>query len=299
MSNQKAYDRVAAILVERMEKGQVPWRMPWSHVNGGMAKNLLSGKAYRGINAILLPATGFDRPYFLTFNQAKSLGGSVRKGEHGFPVVFFKWLQVGDAKKPVPQGQADGKRIPLLRFYTVFNVAQCEGLKHRRLDEVPEAPREFSVIEGGERIVAGYKHTGPGIRFGGGRACYVPSQDLIEMPQANTFESPEAYYSTLFHEMVHSTGHQSRLDREGVVNPARYQSHTYAAEELVAEFGASFLRAMAGIEKAPEVENSAAYLRSWIKFIKHDPRAVVIAAGQAQKAADFVLGIRAEEEEES
>jgi antirestriction protein ArdC len=279
------YEVITARIVEKLEQGTVPWRRPWS-VETGAPRNI-RGTLYRGINVFLLGCQAYESPYWLTFNQARELGGSVRRGERGSPVVFWKWLEKIDSAT----GQKE--RIPLLRYYTVFNAAQCEAVPIPRLEQPAATHRP---IEECERVVQGYEG-GPAVHHGGGIACYSPMADRVSMPKPESFASPEAYYSTLLHELSHSTGHRSRLAREGVIDPKRFGSHAYSREELVAEMSAAFLAGRCGIETRT-LDNSASYLASWLRVLRGDSRLVVIAAGQAQKAADWILGIRRVEEAE-
>ena len=211
------------------------------------------------------------------------------KGEHGTPVVFWKWLDVEGERDE----QGKSKRVPLLRYYSVFNVAQCDGI------DAPQAastPRLHTPIEAAERIVASMPLR-PTISHGGERACYSPALDLVKMPEASTFKSAEDYHNVLFHELTHATGHESRLNRKGVSGSdgewSAFGSTPYAREELVAEMGAAFLCGQAGIVERT-LDNSAAYVAGWLERLRNDARLVVTAAAQAQKAADYVLGVRHE-----
>ncbi len=206
----------------------------------------------------------------------------MRKGEKGRLVVLWRWLTNDET----------GDEFPMLRHYTVFNVVQCEGIT------VPETPaRPFAPIEAAERIVANLPANHARVGHGLSAACYVPDPDEIRMPMRGAFRTEEEYYCTLFHELTHSTGHESRLARKGIVDRARFASHAYSEEELVGEMGASFLCHASGILPAT-IENSAAYLRSWVKVLNGDSRLVVRAAGAAQKAADWLLNRQAVNEVE-
>jgi antirestriction protein ArdC len=232
-----------------------------------------------------LATQGYGSRYWLTFNQANKLGGHIRKGERSSVVTFWK---IGDEKIVT---DADGKeretRPFLLRFYRVFNVEQTEGIADKLgLGNVsPRIPR----IDECERIVADMPNR-PAITQDG-RAWYRPSSDTVGMPSLNAFTSPEEYYSTLFHELTHSTGHTSRIGREGIEKLNTFGSESYSKEELIAEMGAAMLAGVAGIERRT-LANSAAYLKSWIDVLKSDSRMVVFAASQAQKAADYIQGVR-------
>ena len=276
------YDIITDRIVSLLESGTVPWRKPWN-TQAGCPKNLVSKREYRGINVFLLHCLGYELPYFLTYRQAKKRGGHVRQGERGCPVVFWKcdW-------RPKPADGDDEERagatVPLLRYYTVFNVAQCEGIEYPLPSRVE---REHTPVTAAENIVQGMPHA-PHVEHGSRQACYVPSLDSVRMPRPEVFESGEAYYATLFHELTHSTGHSSRLDRKVDTVLAPFDSTDYSREELVAEMGAAFLCAEAGIADA-RIDQSAAYIEGWLRRLRSDKRLVVVAAAQAQKAADFIL----------
>jgi antirestriction protein ArdC len=280
----KVYEIVTERILDYISaNGVLPWRKPW---HTSTPKNLVSKKAYRGVNVFLLGMQRFTSSYFVTYKQAAAKGGQVRKGEKSTPVIFWKMLDKGTDAKGRKQ------LIPLLRYYNVFNVTQCDGIV---------APEEhtstlFEPIEACERIVSGWEGKPP-IVHGGGRACYSPSEDLISMPVRESFGKVEEYYSTLFHEMVHSTGHKDRLAREGITNPIKFASHNYSFEELVAECGAAFLCGHAGIVDHT-IDNSAAYIANWVSKLKSEPKWIVDAAGKAAKASDLILGMSAKAEEE-
>lgn len=275
------YEIVTQSIIERLEAGTVPWRKPWS-TGSEPPLSLTTGHAYRGLNVFLLASAGYMSPHWATYKQAQKMGGQVRKGERGIPVVFWKWPE------PEKETDAEGKkRGPILRYFRVFNAEQCEGLEE--YCTVPEHPA-VPPIEAGEKIAAGYAD-GPSVSIGGGRAFYEPSSDSVTVPNRAQFDNPEEYYSALFHELAHSTGHRSRLDRDGVTNRVRFGSHEYSREELVAEMAAAMLCGECGLAPAT-IDNSAAYVASWLKVLRSDARAVVAAGSQAQRAADWIRGIR-------
>lgn len=283
------YKRVTESLLAELEKGTLPWRKPWSCAASGLApRNITTLKPYRGINAVILALSPYSSPYWLTFKQAKGLGAHVRRGEKGTPIVVWKRHEKRNEETQEVQ------EFMFCRVYTVFNVDQVEGLP-KRLVELAHPTDErtpMERLEAAESVIRGYVNRPTGPRFGhdgGDRAFYRPSEDRIAMPEPEDFESPHAYYSTAFHEMTHSTGHRDRLAREGVCNPIRFGSHDYAEEELVAEFGASMLRAVSGIDKVEEHHQSAAYVANWLRKCRKDPGLLVRAAGAAQKAADRIL----------
>jgi antirestriction protein ArdC len=260
----------------------VPWRKPW-RARGG-ARNLVTGKPYRGINALTLGCTAYTSPWWVTYRQAKKLGGHVRKGEHGSLVVFWRWRVVEDKET------GETKTLPLLRYYTAFNAEQCEGLKVPPIEDA----RPIEPIAEAERIAAGMPNP-PRINHGGDKAYYSPIADHVQMPPRETFEKAPEYYSTLFHELTHSTGHPSRIGRNIGTAAAAFGSEPYSREELVAEMGAAFLCGEAGIV-SETLANSAAYIGGWLRALRNDKRLVVMAAAQAQKAADYVLGRQGREE---
>lgn len=272
------YQIVTDRIVGLLESGTVPWRQPWIG-SSQTPQNLVSRRAYRGVNFFLLGSAGFPTPFWLTFGQAKELGGTVRQGERSWPVVFWKIFEDEEGDKP--------RTIPLLRYYRVFNVAQCDGIESPAAEQKGEP---FQPIKRCERTVAAMPNP-PTIRHGGDRAIYFPPADEVRMPAAERFASPEGYYCTLFHELTHATGHRTRLNRREVAEPHGFGGDPYAREELVAEMGAAFLCGHCEIMPAT-VENSASYIRNWLGRLKDDRRLVVQAAGQAQKACDFILGVQ-------
>lgn len=274
-------------IVDLLEQGTAPWRSSWIRA-ARKPVSLATGKPYRGINRFLLAliseTSGYVSPYWLTFRQVSERGGHVRKGEKGSPCFFWKVYGGEDDDATVDRDtETQGKKRFVARYYTVFNIEQCDGLD-RPADTSPMP--DIAPLDKAEAITGGYQ--GPTIEHKGLRPCYVPATDRVLMPERSKFFSAEGYYATLFHELVHSTGHASRLDRD-IENPAPFGSEDYSREELVAELGAAFLCSEAGISP-PVIENQAAYLAGWLKALKDDRRAIVVAAAQAEKAADLILG---------
>jgi len=276
----QVYFQIAERIIGLLEKGIIPWRKPWK-TQSGLPRNLVTQKPYRGINIFLLHAMSYESPLWLTYRQALSLSGNVRKGEKATPVVFWKQLEIADQKTGEP-----GK-IPLLRYYHVFNLAQCENLKNL---PAPPVATPFSPPSKPDEIVA-FMPKRPEIKHGLRKAYYSPAEDIVAMPDRALFETEAGYYATLFHELVHSTGHASRLNRATLTKSSGFGSDPYCKEELVAEMGATFLCAHSGIENAI-IENSAAYIQNWLAQLKDDKTLMVQAAAQAQKAADFILDIK-------
>lgn len=277
---------LANIMIERIEARRAagdtvaPWRRTWDSA-AGMHRNLITGKPYRGSNVFMCMLSGFASPLWVTANQVKKLGGNIRKGESYTPILFWKF--------PTKEEKAKGKH-PFCRFYKVWNSEQVDGIAEAVEKASKGETRTVDPVAEAETIVSGYPGS-PELTFGGGVACYVPSTDTVECPTRDSFESAEAYYRTLFHELVHSTGHRNRLARPGVVNPVRFASHDYSEEELVAEMGASMLAGIAGIATDELDENAAAYLDHWLGVLKANPEILVTAGGSAQKAADHIMGI--------
>ena len=275
------YQVITDKIVATLESGVVPWQKPWS---GGMPKNMVSGRHYSGVNVWSLHAQPFGSPHWVSFKQALDLGGHVRKGETGTQICFTKDLPVKMVEVENDDGEtitmADGRTgRRMLKYSTVFNLEQCEGIA----DPEPITMENHDPIPAAQSIIDGFH--GPKIIHGGGRACYTPSADLVNMPEIGRFVSPEAYYGTAFHELAHSTGHASRLNR-GLADG--FGSVGYGKEELIAEMASSYLCGHVGIESAT-VENSAAYIQSWINTIKSDAKLVISSAAAAQRAANFIL----------
>jgi antirestriction protein ArdC len=274
--NSTAYDRITERIVSLLEHGTVPWHKPWS-VKTGMPRNLITQKPYRGINPFLLLAMGYESPHWLTFRQAMQLGGNVKKAEKSSPVVFWKQMKIEEKETEA------SKRIPLLRLYHVFNVAQCEGLKN-----VPASDETvFAVTEAAEIVTK--MPQPPVVKHGLSHAFYNPTNDMVGMPEPQRFTTEDGYHATLFHELVHATGHETRLKRQSITERNGFGTDPYCKEELIAELGSAFLCGQAGIVERT-IDSSAAYLDGWLAKLKDDRTLIVYAAAQAQKAADFILG---------
>jgi antirestriction protein ArdC len=279
--------------IEKLRTGVVPWQRTWQS-----AANIISGKAYRGINSLTLGSSPFKSPFWMTFRQALELGGHVRKGEKSSPVIYYKFLAKQDGKgNPVFTSSGRPKLIPFVRWSNVFNLEQTEGVDAPASASAPAPDTAAPTsVERAEALVREAKLCP--IRHEGFAATYSPSEDLIRMPAQNSFRSGEDYFHTLFHEMTHATGHASRLDREGITNPVKFGSERYSKEELIAELGAAFLSNNACILDSVRFDNSAAYLQSWIKKLKDDPTMIVSAASHAQRGFDLVTGHTPEQYED-
>ena len=272
------YSIVTQQVIKLLESGTVPWRRPWQTAP---PCNLISQKDYRGINTFLLAASGMPSRYWLTYAQAAKLGGHVKAGEHGSTVVFWN---VGEEKRNPTTGKLS--KPVLLRYYRVFNLSQTEGIADN-LGLAEQSPKPVPDIVACESLVAAMPNA-PRLKLSD-RASYAPSADVVSMPPKSAFNSSEGYYATLFHELTHSTGHASRIGREGIEETNGFGSELYSREELIAEMGSALICGVTGIAPAT-LKNSAAYLRSWIGVLRGDSKLVVTAASQAQKAADYIRG---------
>lgn len=270
------YEIITGRIIEKLEQGTAPWCKPWT--GGEMPRNLVTGKAYRGINLFLLNMANYTSPYWLTFNQCREKGGCVKAGAKATPIVFWNISKVKDEETD------EEKKIPLLRYYNVFNAEQCEGLN---IPQLEQETREFAPIEVCMMTIAAMPKA-PRIQHEQPKAYYVPSMDYVNMPKPESFNSAEEYYSVLFHELTHSTGHVSRLNRKGINVNNGFGSSDYGKEELIAEMGTAFLCGCTGIENRT-LDNSASYVAGWLKAIKEDKKIVITAAAAAQKAADYIL----------
>lgn len=284
------YTIITEKIIEQLEKGTVPWHKPW--YEAGLPKNLITGRNYQGINVWLLSYLGYDQNYFLTFNQLTELGGRVKKDEKGHQVVYWNYPKKDGEKAEDTEDNQEPKKVPTLRYYTVFNIAQCEGIP---ADKLPVAEtRDFNPINSCQIVVDAMQNR-PVIQFKQQRAYYNPLEDFINMPKQKSFDTEEAYYSTLFHELVHSTGHHSRLNRKDLIQMAEFGSESYSHEELLAEIGTCYLQSYTGITS--QFEQSAAYIQGWLWKLKNEKRFIFSASTQAQKAVDFILNIQSETDE--
>lgn len=276
-------------MLDALESGLVPWRKPWTAM--GAHRNLITGREYRGINVFLTALSAmkgaYSYPMWVTMKQANTLGGRVRAGQKGTMVVF--WEPRVDVKKNDAGEEEQVRRLVFKKYY-VWNVEQVDGII---LPEMPEAAGA-ATHEGADALWEAYRER-PGLFHGGSAAFYTAGLDAIQMPPRASFDGTGAYYQVLFHESIHSTGAKHRLNRSTLTQAGKFGDANYSQEELVAEMGGAMLLARAGLE--PAYENSAAYLRGWLKALNDDRRLVVMAAQQAEKAARYVLGERPNEAE--
>ena len=290
---QDIYSRITDKVIAGLQDKGLKWFKPWTDGSGSINPiNHVSGKPYRGINIMLLSAAMHDGEYtyneWCTYKQAAAKGGQVRKGEKSTQIIFWvvsfyhrdtqKWYSEAQLKKAkIKRSECDERWT--IRGYNVFNIAQCDGLTPRTTAPV-EAPK--GKIEQPRLTYEGM----PEVKWGGNHACYRPSRDIIEMPNCDQFKSNEACAMTLYHEMIHSTGAEHRLNRKAVTDFDGFGSDRYAQEELVAEIGAQFLMALTSAE-APE--QSQAYINGWVKQLTDHPKMVVFAAQQATQATEYII----------
>lgn len=273
----KVYQVITDRVLKELESGNVaPWSKPWKA--GELApQNLVSGKAYKGCNLFITSFAPFESPYWLSYKQAQAKGGQVKKGEKGTPIIYWNFSEHEDKKT------GEKKNVPFVRYSTVFNTEQIEGIDV----QIPDSKQiDFNPIQECERLFDGYLGK-PVLKHESQGAYYRPSQDYINMPNPDSFNCNEEYYSTLFHEMTHSTGHESRLKRKGIDEIAAFGSAEYSKEELIAEMGAAYLCGIAGIENKT-INNSISYLKAWSSKLRSNPKWIIEASSQAQKAVDYI-----------
>jgi antirestriction protein ArdC len=278
------YEIVTQRILEELDKGIVPWRKPWT----GSSPLNITGREYRGMNILLLGYAPFSSPVWMSYKQAAEHGGHVKAGEKSSLCVFWKISDlVDDEGKLVLDDRGKPKRSFLLRYYNVFNLDQTEAvaLPKRTADKVKGKIND--PISAADEVAR--KMPQPPEIIPGQKASYSPEKDKVSMPDLKYFESAEEYYSTLFHEFTHATGHPTRLNRPSIVDSATFGSGEYGEEELIAEFGAAFLCCETGINNERTDQNNAAYIAGWKAKIKANSHLAAISASRAQKAADFIL----------
>lgn len=279
MSQKDIYGRITDMVIKELESGVIPWVKPWTTEWG---TNALTKKEYRGINTFILALAskrnGFKSKYWATLKQINQLGGKVKSGSKHERIIFYKPIVEKD-----PDTEEEKTRI-ILKEYCVFNIDQTEGLK------LEEGEKVFKPIEEGEKVIKEYiKKEGITTTEGGNEAYYNPKEDRINIPKKETFHREQGYYATYFHEIAHSTGHKTRLNRDGVAKIQAFGSHEYSKEELIAEMTSCFLREKTGINTEPDIKNTSAYIKSWIKALKKDKRMLLSASNKGQKATEYIL----------
>jgi len=269
------FKKITELILSLLEKGVVPWQRPWK--SSSVPTNLCTNKEYRGINVLLLMMADFPSPYWLTARQAKTLGGFIRPAQKGTEILYWGLFRVQ------MESSADVAAVHFQKLYTVYNIAQCEGIPD------PQQPNtKFESIEECDRLITGMPNK-PKLFHGGNDAYYVIPKDEIHLPRKESFTITEEYYCTLFHELCHSTGHEKRLNRKSIADATSFGTENYSNEELIAEIGASFLCGMGAIENRT-INNSGAYISGWLERLKRDKRLISMAANQAQKAVDYIRG---------
>jgi antirestriction protein ArdC len=272
-------------IIEYLNKDIAPWRVPWTEA--GVPTNLISAKPYRGINVMLLAALSYQRNVFITANQLIELGASVKPKEK--PHLITYWNNAKKEGEGMEAENAGGKKGAKLQYYLVYNIAQCAGIL---TDLTPELVQETDPAAACARIVDNMPNR-PAIKHKESKAYYEPLEDFINLAKPKSFPNDAAYHSALFHQLIHSTGHHTRLDRMGLVQMPEFGCDPYSLEELVAEIGACYLRCVAGI--ASEFDERTV-VNGWIGKLKLDRQLIFTACSLAQKAVDYILNIQPVEE---
>lgn len=285
-SRANLYDEVTRRIIAELEAGRFPWAQPWGEVAGaapGLPRNAVTARPYSGVNILILWSACVEHGYgsqgWLTFRQAREAGGCVRKGEHGITVVYADNFTPGSEKERVEREGGEARSVPFLKRFTLFNVAQCEGLRPGLADDPVPLP-EREIIPVAEEVIAA---SGVEFRVGGNKAYYAPEPDIVVVPPQQAFFDQINFYRTCLHELTHASGHPKRLGRN-LLNS--FGSKDYAREELIAEMGSAFLCAALGI--VPTVRH-ADYIGAWLEVLREDNRAIFRAASAASKAADWLL----------
>ena len=305
-STAQIQEMVTGYVIEGLEKNICPWIKPWTSADGilGTPTNYSTKTEYHGGNVIVLTSIQMSKGYahnkWVTYKGAKDLGGNVKKGEKGYPVVFWKFIVKEDEGK---NGETKEKKIPYLRYFQVFNIDQCEGIK------MPEVPKKKKVaklkpIKNAEAMVKAYDLQEKKLTIkieNGNRAYFQPSTDTIVTPTMRQAvdkakesgqtanDGKQHFYSTMFHEMVHSSGTKDRCNRDGITGGNHFGGHEYSKEELVAEIGSAILCAKAGLSSERVLENTQAYCKSWAKKLKSEPKWILWAGGRAEASAKYIL----------
>lgn len=290
-SHKDVYAIVTEKILEQLDKGVVPWQIPWH--TAGVPRNAITGRPYRSINLLLLSMLGYEQNLFLTYKQVTDAGGKLKRDQKGHIAIFWK-----QGEKPSPQDVLEDaeelqqeKKKAVLRYYMVFNVEQCEGLP----ENLTPPDRQIILNQTCEDLLAGMQQQ-PTIQYKENRAYYDVLRDFINMPKRKTFKTDDGYYSTLFHEIAHWTGHRSRCDRPGITEMSEFGSESYSLEELVAEITSCNLQSITGI--AAEFDQSVTYIQDWLWKFKENKKMIVMAASLAQKATDYILNVQGDAEEQ-
>lgn len=289
------YQEVTNAVIHALEVGTIAWKCPWNQLD--MPKNIVTANYYRGWNAIWLNCLtnikSYKTSYYLTYKQAQDLGGTIMKGEKGTHVIYWATIKgKTDAIETEHTAEETTKQYQKMvpKIYTVFNIDQTEGIEFPNYE--PQPKTELEKITACEEIIESMPNC-PKIYYKGQDAYYRRSTDTIVLPDLQSFNTNAEFYSILFHELAHSTGHESRLNRKELTETDGFGNPNYAKEELTAEMTASFLNAITGLQDTT-FDNSAAYIENWLTALRNDKTLIIRAAGQAQKAADYILNVQLE-----
>ena len=276
------YEEITARILKQLEAGQIPWRKTWST---GLPKSLTTGREYRGINILVLGTALFSSRYWVTYREAQRIGGHIRKGEKATHVIYWKW-RTAEELKHLAEKTGKDNLAPCVPFVSsVFNLDQVEGIS-RPDDDIQN--RQNNRLEFAEQLLNVMPDTPEIAHVAGAQPAYNVRQDCITLPHLSQFESAKEYYATLFHELVHATGHPKRLNRFTEAQGDRLEQYSF--EELVAEFGAAFLCGFAGIQNPVTEALQASYIEGWARVFRQDSRILMRAASAAQRAADYIRG---------
>ena len=281
MAKANVYEMVTNRIIAELEKGKIPWEKPWAGDRNG-AYNRITKRPYSLLNQMLLQHSG----EYATFKQWQDLGGHVRKGEKSEIVVFWKIFESKEANPDT--GEIEIKKIPLLRYYNVFHISQVEGVEPLAPEQLND---EVEPIEAGDKIITDYitrEHLNF-IECKSNKAYYSPTNDTVVVPLKEQYSMINEYYSTTYHELVHSSGHKTRLNRLQTGAVASFGSENYSKEELVAEIGSATLMSVAGIETSKTFRNSTAYIQNWLQVLRNDNKFIVSASSKAEKAVNYIL----------
>ncbi len=276
------YSIVNEKIIEQLELGTAPWRKPWK--DAGVPTNLISKRPYQGINVMLLAMLGYEQNLFLTSKQLKEIGGSIKPEEKPHIIVYWNYQEV-EATDEDEETESVSTKRGYLRYYTVFNIAQCEGIDKKYVPTIERVVNSNAMC----KLVVSNMPNKPRIQHKEQQAYYNPLKDFINMPKQSSFESDDAYYSTLYHELVHSTGHITRLNRKDLIQMSELGIEQYSHEELVAEIGSCYLQSYVGI--TDQFEQSTAYIQSWLKVLRGNTKFIFSASRSAQKAVDYILTV--------
>lgn len=278
MEKKKPQEIINDKFIELLEKGVAPWKKPWKSDKKTLAHNIISGKRYGGSNFFITNIQEFNSSKWGTYQQIKSLGGQVRKGEKGTPIIFYTKIEKETESE-------EKKSIPFCKLNYIFNLDQVDGIK---IDEQQKITlTEHELIEICEKTIENFPFGFPKAQYIDKEAYYKPSSDIINLPEKGLFSDINFYYNTYFHEAIHATGHERRLNREGVKSSNSFGSTIYSKEELIAELGAGYLCAHCGIDNQT-IENSASYIAGWLKVLKENPMYITQCSAQAWKAFEYL-----------